>query len=112
MYETPEPERTRPRVSPHVLLAASGVAVSTIFAAIASLAGASPDAAPANQLPREDVVSRSTLTTVPRTSSSSSVSPTTTAESTTTTTETTKSSSTVDTPMGTATRTETTKTTK
>ncbi|WP_158843226.1 hypothetical protein [Saccharothrix deserti] len=86
LYETPEPERPRLRVSPHVLLAASGVAVSTIFATVASLAGASPDASPAEQQPREDVVNRNTLTTTPRDSFGPSVTLTTTETSTTTTT--------------------------
>ena len=98
MYESPEPD-SRPRLrlrrgAPQVVLAASGVVLATVFAAVASLAAGSDSAneAPATQPPRKEAV-RDALSIVPTSSPSasveqtSSVSETTTTSATTTTTK-------------------------
>jgi hypothetical protein len=64
-YETPQPDRTKPRVSPRVVLASAGVVVATLFATVAALTSGSPDAAPTTRNPLEDVVSRNTLRSTP-----------------------------------------------
>jgi hypothetical protein len=64
-YETPDPDRAKPRVAPRVVLASAGVVVATLFATVAALTSGSDDAVPAARNPLEDVVSKSTLRSVP-----------------------------------------------
>ncbi|WNV89930.1 hypothetical protein [Umezawaea sp. Da 62-37] len=62
LNEIPEPDSARVRVAPKVVLAAAGVVVATLFAAVAALTGSPNDeATPAKPILRDDVVSRSTL---------------------------------------------------
>lgn len=76
MYESPEPDsRSRFfRGAPQVVLAASGVVLATVFAAVASLAAGSDNASetPSNQLPRKEAV-RDALSIVPTSAPASSV---------------------------------------
>ncbi|HEV7909277.1 MAG TPA: hypothetical protein VGP03_14110, partial [Pseudonocardiaceae bacterium] len=65
LNDSPDRSRPRPRLAPQVVLAVAGVVVATLFAAVATIAtGQSEQAAPAeNPQPREDVVSKGSLTT-------------------------------------------------
>lgn len=95
MYESPEPDsspRWR-RGAPQIVLAASGVVLATVFAAVASLAAGSDNAteSPATQPPRKEAV-RDALSIVPTSTPSPSAEQTsTTVKATTSTTTTTTS---------------------
>ncbi|MEO6087757.1 MAG: hypothetical protein ABIQ18_32060 [Umezawaea sp.] len=74
-YETPDPDRTKPRVAPRVVLASAGVVVATLFATVAALTSGSGDAAPAARNPLEDVVSKNTLRSAPSQTSTTTPGP-------------------------------------
>ncbi|WP_199439129.1 hypothetical protein [Umezawaea beigongshangensis] len=78
-YDAPQHRRPPLRAAPQVVLAAAGVVVATLFAAVATIVSGSADEdGPVRQpTPREDVVARSTLgSSAPRETSGTQVSTT------------------------------------